>query len=404
MSKKGLKTMKIVVKSQDFIHLAEWVLQVGKKDGFAVFTVNTDGTATLKSESLEGLRSASLTYSSSRAITESKEYTIAISSISTVFSALQQKRAEHTLELDFSAARFIKVSYEKLVLKLHLTSDTAELLSNSERFAHVGTVNMTDFTQYFNVLAKVVGNSTIASSFSTVYVGIDRKNSSLELNVSDKMVIAGVTMPYDASTVEKDEDTLNYKPQLNSKGIEQCILLPRLGFKNTSETAQLDVSDASLRFTFENGDIATIRRQNLADIEWWRMRGAFFNTDKTPGLDCITSVSSLMPSVRIAQLNDTGAYKRNAFTICTSEDSATISDADDADSAVDQITVHNMLKTADSSSVKFFYDEFAKAMSVLASKTDHFRITCYDSYAIIIGLQDNDEPTEDTPIIISTAQ
>lgn len=345
--------MNITINCEDLQRAVEWTTKVSRAD-HVLMDLGTDGYATFRAEGDIGMRSHRVAYRSDTDITDKLTYSFSSPHLIKMQSALSQKKADGpiTIRLDDNA-REARAVYAYMNIPIAILSSAGKLPSDNEKFEPVGYVDYDEWMETLRTCDHVTGSQH--GAVSMIDITFDYKNSVIKAMGTDKFTLVAITLPFQKYGVDDDKENSRFPIQ------------PDLGsLRAKSSRVYLEESEESLRVSYDDGEVATIRKQSAKPLPWEKIKEAALDEEaRKDEMKFIIDVNDLAVSSRIAMSYVDPTSTRQILTLKLDDDRIAVS-AISTETASDKLIVIAENAT-DGTIMRFAYDEFKKALDSVAS-------------------------------------
>lgn len=379
--------MKITFDAAKLMNAVEWTTKVSK-DSYILLDL-TENTAVFRAEGDAGMRSMEVACSYDDPPENKQNYALSSPHLLKMNDALSKKKADgnvfFTLEDDSIQ---IDVSYENLRFPVTLLSSLGRLPSDSEVFSPIGTAQYEDFIECMKTAEHGIG--AISGAISMMDITFDKDDNTVKMVGTDKFTLIRASVPF----IKHDD----YNPEKSSRFL---IVSESGALRTDSETVFVEESGESMKLSFDNGQVATVRKQATKMTAWNRL--VKLATDKKlrkKESSVIVDTAQLLLSSRISMLLSSKDSMAGGKVVCLKTEDGYLSISSNSDSSPsDKIP---MTLEGDDISTKIPFEELLKALSGISAERVRIRYAG-DSVPILLESILPDGTTDESIFVMTTS-
>lgn len=347
--------MNVTVDAEELNRAVDWATKVSKA-GYVLFELCTDGYAIMRAEGDMGMRSARFQMSTSEEITEKKIFALSSPHLMKMNEALLKKKADGPVTLDFGkddseVEMHAKYGYLNFPVAI-IVGCTYKLPTDSEDFNEIGSVDYNDFMDILKTADKAT-DSQKNSATQALDLTFDYKDDMIQVMGTNKFTMVVTSLSFE-----------KYGKGDNPRFL---ILPDVVNFKVNSERIVIEESKESVKFVFDNGQIATTRKLANKKFNWSKVKDNALNPEKrVDDKKFIIDAGSLRLSADIAISLTDAAAKKKIVVLDITDNKMSINAGGDGNSPSDKIPVRTDVEG--NTVIKFPYDELKRSLSAVSTE------------------------------------
>lgn len=339
--------MKVTIDAAALMNAVDWTTRVSR-ESYTLVDVHEDGYVVFRAEGDQGMRSSRIQAAYAEEVTDKHTFSLSSPHLIKMMGALSKKKADGPVELDLNDDK-ASITYGYLKFPVAVMSSLGTLASDREKFKSLGTVDYNDFMDAVKTAKIATGAQLGAVSMLDLTFGKDR----IDVMGTDKFTLVVESIPFEKTEGANDSRFLVLP--------DNCLL------KAASERIDIEESDESMKFIFDNGMVATVRKQTAKALNWMKIKSAATRPETRENEKTFTvNRNELLTSADIA-ISLAGADQIRRVIVLTAENGELGVSSNGNSSPSDKISVdaNNDSRTV----MQFSHDELKKAiMSVSAEK------------------------------------
>lgn len=343
--------MNITIDAEELLKSIDWASKVSKT-GHTIIDLCNDGYVIFRAEGDLGMRSTRVQMSSDSDIDNKITYAVSSPHLAKAYAALTAKKADGPVTLEFNDDRndvLFKYGYLHFPVAI-ITGTTGTLRTDAEKFAEIGSVDYNDFMDALRTANKATGSQRGATSM--LDITFDYDDAVVKIMGTNKFTLVNTTVPFEKYG-EGDDPRFLLLPDITS-------------FKVDSERITIEESDDSVKFIFDNGQVATSRKQAAKKLNWEGIKTkALDETARKDEKIFSVSAADLNSSARIA-ISLTDPTETQKVVVLAVEDNKMAIASNGEGSPSDKIATRT--DVIGTTIMKFPYDELKKALSAVTAE------------------------------------